>query len=207
MDRRVPLVATVLACVSFAVMGYEADTAHYKPPRTDVTPPELSRTFDRPFEGVWNALTQAGPDTGYRLLDENEDNGTLTFGFGGLEPWRYVTGGHYRQTNKTPFREQPTPYGPVETFRGDYVKFASETRGGELQGTARVKVTRVGPQKTRVHVDAGYQYTMGDIRWSFETGHCAKQLVPYALADTPLERTLCPTYKVEKELLDLASRD
>jgi hypothetical protein len=207
MNRLVLLRAIGIACVSFALMGYEADTAHYKPPPTDVTPPELTRTVDQPFEAVWSALTQGGPDIGYRLLDKDKGNGTLTFSFGGLKPWQYVTGGHYRQTNKTPFREQPTDYGPVETFRGDYVKFANERRGAELQGTAKVKVTHVGSQKTQVHVDASYRYTMGDIRWSFKTGHCAKQLVPYALADTPLERTLCPTYKAEKELLGLASGD
>lgn len=207
MNRRVLLLAAGLSCASFALMGYEADTAHYSPPRTDVTPPDLSRTIDQAFETVWNTMVQGGPDMGYRLLDQDENKGTLSFGFGGLEPWHYVTGGHYRQTNKTPFREQPTDYGPVETFRGDYVEFATEHDGGVLQGTAQVKITRVDSQKTQVHVDASYQYTVGDISWSFETGHCAKQLVPYALADTPLERTLCPTYEAEKGLLDLASGD
>lgn len=207
MNRRVLLLATGLSGVSFALMAYDADTAHYRPPQTDVTPPELSRTIDEPVEKVRSTMIQGGPDMGYRVLDQQEKDGTLTFGFGGLEPWHYVTGGHYRRTSKTPFQERPTEYNPVTTFRGDYVKYATEQEGGVLQGTAQVKFTSVDSGTTKVHVEASYQYTVGDIRWSFETGHCAKQLVPYALADTPLERTLCPTYEVEKELLELASGD
>jgi hypothetical protein len=207
MNRQLLPRAIGLGFVSLALMGFEPGTAHYKPPHTNVSPPPLSRTVDQPFEAVWNTLIQKAADSGYVLTGKDEETATLMFSFGALEPWQFVTGGHYRQSDPTPYHESQTRYGPVVTWRGDYVKFATEKRGGRLEASAKVKVTSVESRKTKVAVGATYEYLMGDVRWSFQTGDCVKMLVPDARPDTPLERTLCPTHRAEEQLLKLATGD
>lgn len=199
-------ITTGTALIALLAIGCTAGTARYAPPSTNVKPPPLSQRVERSVDATWDALVEATRNSGYKLTEWDRPRGSMGFSFGILQPWDYVTGGSYRQTDKSAYRKAVTRYSPVVTFTGDWVQFATEHRGGSLDAMLLVQLEPAGAGATMVSYRARYRFSEADLQWQFETGGCDRQAVPNAAPDTPFDRVLCPTHRAESGMREILGR-
>jgi len=153
-----------------------------------------TRVIDKSFDQTWSALIQYAGSAFFGIDNFEKQSGLLTLSFGASRPSDFITGGHWKASG-------------VVRFDGDYVDYCVKYLNGALQGKMNIVVVALEPNKTKVTVKARYIFTAGNSEtgidtWSFDSGGWDTRTVSRAAAGTSDSRTLMPTYKAEKAILD-----
>ncbi len=96
-------------------------------------------------------------------------------------------------------------------YEGDYVDYLVKYAQGKLQGKMNIVVTEIDSMHTRVTIKARYIFTAiaphtnNQETWSFDSGGYDAHEVTSHTIGTEKSRTLAPTYKAEKAILDAIS--
>jgi hypothetical protein len=172
-------------------------STRYVAPETSAIPSEYySRVIDKPFDQTWSALMQYAGSAYFDIQQFEKQSGLLVFSFGTPIPSEYISGGHFKVTGNM-------------QFDGDFVDFCVKHHGGYLEDRMNVIVTPVDSGRTRVVARVHYVFTCsvsetGMDSWSFESGtsdtHDAERVITEL--SQRKTRTLMPTYKAERALLD-----
>jgi hypothetical protein len=170
-------------------------TATYLAPNTSSVPIQnYSRVIDKSFDQTWSALIQYAGSAFFGIEHFEKQSGLLTLSFGATRPSDFVTGGHWKTSG-------------VVQFDGEYVDYCTKHVNGALQGKMNVIVVALEPNKTKVTVKARYVFTCGNAQvgietWSFDSGGFDTQKILNSASGAGDSRTLMPTYKAEKAILD-----
>jgi len=163
---------------------------------------DFSKIIDKSFDDTWKALVQYVDGSFFSIDNFEKDSGLLTLSFGASNPSEFITGGLYMFSNLS------------RSFDGDYVDWLTQYENGKLNAKMDIIVTEVDSNKTQVTVMARYilissipnLFPDSTEIWEFESGRCITQYPMWKLRSGSLfysdKRTICPTYKAEKEILD-----
>lgn len=173
-------------------------TATYIPPKFDNKIENFSRIVNMSFDKTWEALINYSASTFYGIENFEKDSGLLTLSFGSSNPSEYITGGLWEfiwMNNK---------------FSGDYVDYIDQYHRAELTGKMNIVVSEVDKSHTKIMVSARYVFAAtimsgnqrGTTTWAFDSGKCGTITLANPTKGTGNTRTICPTYKAEKEILD-----
>jgi len=179
------LVVLLLGCIS----------AQYTAPKVKpVSPESYTRVINKSYDETWSALIQYAGGAFFSIDNFEKASGLLTLSFGSSRPSEFITGGQWEAKGTI-------------NFSGDYVDYLARYANGQLQGKMNIVVVQLEPNKTKVSVRARYIFTsnhpnIGTITWSFDSGGYDTQYIAGKAAGTPDTRTLMPTYKAEKAILD-----
>ena len=115
--------------------------AIYKPPTEKFSENEYSKTFNKSFDEVWDALINYSASTFFDIDKFEKAPRLLTLSFGASNPQEYVTGGYWKTD---------VVYGVNQLhFEGDYVEYLSIYQNGTLTGKMNIVVKKLTkhPQK------------------------------------------------------------
>ena len=178
-------------------------SAIYKPPTGNLDQMNYSKIINKGFDDTWDALINYSAGTFFGIENFEKESGLITLTFGASNPEDYITGGYWkvdvvRGANSL-------------HFEGDYVEYLRTYQSGELLGKMNIVVKDVDSTHSRVTVNAKYVFTAEQVletgqrysnTWSFSSGSCDEVTPANRTPGTPPTRTLCPTYKAEKSVLE-----
>jgi len=153
-----------------------------------------SRIIEKSFDETWQRLIEYSASTFFSIDNFEKESGLITLSFGSSNPSRFVTGGQWEANWGT------------NHFSGDYVDFLNQHYNGTLNGKMNIVVSKINENKTKVTVNARYIFNVpatnnsNALTWSFDSGNCGTIRVN-AISGTSPERTICPTYKAENDIL------
>lgn len=188
-------------------------TASYSPPPAlkDNTS-EWSRSIAKPYDDVWRALVSHISSTFFAIENFEKDSGLMTLSFGTSDIGAFVDGGHWQyKESKGMDLATGKQVGMDINFDGNYATFISQYRNASLSGKMNLFVRQTSATSTEVRVHARYLVSMRTANapagyveesWSFDTGGFDTIVVSSPIKGTSAERTLRPTHKAERAILD-----
>jgi len=186
-------------------------SASYVPPRLPNQQTDWSRSIQKPFDEVWEALIDHASGTFFAIDNFEKESGLLTLSFGGSRLDRFVDGGdwEYNESSGMDPMTGRTVGADVE-FDGNYATFLQQYRTASFTGKMNIFVRDQGGWSTEVKVRARYVvtssvFTGGRVAtniWSFDTGGFDTVHVSGAVKGTEPSRTLRPTHKAERSVLE-----
>ena len=185
-----------LPLVAFLFFAGCFTTRYVAPDAPSIPGDYYARIINKPFDQTWSALMRYAGSAYFDIQQFEKQSGLLVLSFGAPIPSEYITGGHFNATGGM-------------RFDGDFVDFCVIHEGGYLEDRMNVIVTPVDSGRTKVGVRVHYVFTCavsetGADSWSFESGtsdtHDAARV--FNSAGQRKARTLMPTYKAERTLLD-----
>ncbi len=187
-----------IALLTVFLFGGCMATRYDPPPAATIPTETYSRIIDKPFDKTWGALIKYTGSTYFDIFQSDRQSGLLVLSFGAPVPSQYITGGHWKvSTDKR------------VVFEGDYVDYCVQSRGGYLEDRMNVIVTPIDSTRTKVTARVHYVFMCGSPEsgtdsWSFESGtsdtHDSRDVINSV--GQRKTKTLMPTYKAERELLD-----
>jgi hypothetical protein len=147
------------------------------------------------YDQVWKQLIEYSATTFFSIDNYEKDSGLITLSFGSSKPSEFITGGQWETTGSV-------------NFNGDYVDYLTIYRNGRLNGKMNIVISKISENETRVTVNARYIFStpssqqVRSLVWSFDTGNCGKVRVANPAMGTEPFRTMCPTYKAEKAIIN-----
>jgi len=192
-----------LGAVALLPIGTACISADYRPPELGDHEAEYERTVDRPFDETWQALVDYAASTYFGIENFEKDSGLLTLSFGAENPGDFVDGGYWKARGGN--------LAQSIDFEGNYVDYATMYLEGRLQARMNIVVRPVNDETTAVRVNTRYVFAVsrqdGSGRhytetWSFESGGSDTVTIRNPTSGTPKTRTLMPTYKAEKAILE-----
>lgn len=165
----------------------------YTPPSHDNAPTNYSAVLNQTFDQVWTSLINYSANNFFSIDNYEKDSGLITLGFGAATPSDYIKGGWYK-------------YGRAE---GEFVDMLTRNRNGKLNGRMNIVVSPLSPHTTQVTIKARYIFKIPPNdrfpaeTWVFDSGTCSTTpSCEHAPEKGPRTRTLCPTYKAERAILE-----
>ena len=193
-------VVNIVVSVVLALTLSSCMTANYTKPTHKDTKEQYTLTVQKNFDTVWSQLIQYSASTFFAIDNYEKDSGLITLSFGASKPSEFITGGHWVASSQ------------AVNFDGDYVDYMSTYNNGTLNGKMNIVVTAVSETESSVTVNARYIFTTPTKRnqyavapgttWSFDTGNCNTSIVSNPSSGTGNTRTICPTYKAERAIID-----
>jgi hypothetical protein len=199
----------VLAGVVAVLASCAYSTGSYVPPAAESAQvADYKRVIELPYEQVWDRFIQHAAGTFFGIENFEKESGLLTLAFGADAPSEFVDGGHFTM-------KSVDQNGRTTTFDGPYVEFLRLYRGGTLSGRMNVVVRAIEPTKSEVTINTRYVFvarsvhpTNGSVStqtWSFNSGSEATIATPIPIKGTSPTRTMRPTHKAERSILEALS--
>lgn len=192
-------IKTIIA-ISLALTLSSCMTANYTKPTHKDTKEQYAITIQKDFDTVWKQLIQYSASTFFAIDNYEKDSGLITLSFGASQPSEFITGGHWKASSQ------------AINFDGDYVDYMTIYNNATLSGKMNIVVTEISNNESSVKVNARYifstptkrsQYTVvPGTTWSFDTGNCNTSAVSNPSSGTGKTRTICPTYKAERAIIN-----
>lgn len=172
-------------------------SATYVAPKSSNEIKNYSRVINKSYDDTWKALIEYSASTFFSIDNFEKASGLLTLSFGASNPSEFVTGGQWNASSLN------------NHFSGDYADYLVQYQNGILNGKMNIVVSQIDSSHTKVTVNARYIFTaiaVYDNRnytntWSFDSGNCGTINVSLPTRGTQPQRTICPTYKAESEVL------
>ena len=197
-------------------------TGSYAPPPAVVSASEPRVIqLDQPFEDVWHALISYSGSAFFGIDNFEKASGLLTLSFTAETPSLYVTGGRLTRiagltkvpilsghaSSQVVLDSQNSSIGAsrlrsVDSYAGDWVGMLQQEAGLDLQGRINLVVKPLGPARTEVVINVRYDLVFGEGALWFDSGSCADWVLSNPLRGTPSIRTICPTYRLETDIMD-----
>jgi len=191
-DRCWLLIAVFVFTGCAVMMSYTA------PDTSSVSTQDYSRVINKPFDQTWSALMQYTGSAYFEIQQFEKQSGLLVLSVLGSTPGDYVTGGHCKVSQ-------------ARKFDGDYVDYCVAYNSVNLQNKINVVVVPIDSVRTRVTVRVHYVFSYGNDEsgyriWTFDSGNSDSHTVNDAEIGDGKPRTVMPTYKIERDILDAVER-
>lgn len=186
------ILVILISLISFFIV-WSCASATYIAPKSNNDIKNFSRVINKSYDDTWKALIDYSASTFFSIDNYEKASGLLTLSFGASNPSEFITGGHWEASSIT------------DNFSGDYVDYLVKYFNGTLNGKMNIVVLEIDSMHTKVRVNARYIFSanvLGTINtWSFDSGNCGTIDVSTPTRGTQPERTICPTYKAENDVL------
>jgi len=167
----------------------------YIAPKQDIPKDPFYKILDKSFDETWKELIQYTGSTFYAIDSHEKASGLITLSFSSSNPSLYIDGGEMDVSSL------------IINFKGSYADYLAKYFNAALEGKMNIVVTELQSQKTKIQINVRYIFAthtsqIPNSTWIFDSGTCDTKTVLGKTVGTSDERTFCPTYKVEKDILD-----
>ena len=197
----------LLLVLVFGIIMSIGCSAKYTSPTPDYLTNKKEKyveVVNAPYEKVYSYLVEYAEKKDFTTDYYNKKSGWITLSFNSSNPERLITGGEWEYKDSRPSIQMD--------FKGDYVKFASKYHIVQLNGKCHIVGTKISEDKTKISVRTRYflkiEKANKTVRWSFETGNCDTVKIPFGtIGTTRKARIICPTHKLENDILNAVANE